>query len=71
MNMYRVAVESTVLAQVGYDVPSATLEIVLCSGEVYRYFDIPEKVYRNLMFAESHGTFFNAFIKDKYRFSRN
>lgn len=70
-NMYRVAVESTVLAQVGYDADSATLEVVFQSGEVYRYFELPEKVYRKLMLAESHGSFFNAFIKEKYRFSRN
>lgn len=69
--MYRVPVVSSVLAEVGYDVVSGTLEVEFTSGDVYRYFEIPERVYRRLMLAESHGSFFNAFIKDKYRFSRN
>jgi hypothetical protein len=54
----RSPVSSSVLRSVGYDEGEEILEIELTNGAVYRYFDLPAKVYQGLMAAESHGRYF-------------
>jgi hypothetical protein len=66
--MQRTRVESSVIASVGYEVPSRTLEIEFTSGRVYHYFEVPVPVHRDLMRAESHGSFFNAEIRRCYAY---
>ncbi|MFQ5911262.1 MAG: KTSC domain-containing protein [Thermoplasmata archaeon] len=68
--MIRKPVESSNLISVGYDSKSATLEIEFRSGDVYRYFDVAESLYVKLMEAPSHGKFFHAHIRDKYRYAK-
>jgi hypothetical protein len=43
------------------------LEVEVANGDVYRYFDVPQDVFRKLMRAKSKGVFFNAHIRDSYR----
>lgn len=62
--MYRQPVRSSVLASVGYE--SGTLEAQFAGGSVYQYFMVPRRVYAALMAAPSHGSFFNAHIRDAY-----
>ncbi len=64
--MERVAVQSRDIAIVGYDPATKALEIAFRNGGVYRYAGVPEEIHKNLMSAESHGTYFNQNIKDKY-----
>ena len=66
-SMERVAVQSRDLAIVGYDLKSQMLEITFRRGGVYRYQNVPETIFKGLMAAASHGTYFNQNIKDKYR----
>ena len=47
-----------------------TLEVEFLDGRVYQYFDVPEFEYRNLMQAGSHGTYFNASIRNTYRYTQ-
>jgi len=61
--MERVLVTSGMLASVGYDEQSATLEVDFVDGGVYRYFGVPSHVHAELMTASSHGTYFNANVK--------
>ena len=63
-------VESSNLAEVGYDPATMTLRIRFHSGGVYEYFDVPESVYCGLMQAESHGKFFHAHIRNSYRYAK-
>jgi len=56
------------MRSVGYRRP--TLEIEFASGDVYRYFGVPPSVHDELMRAESHGRFFNANIRDRFRYER-
>ncbi len=58
--MKRKKVVSSVLLSIGYDMTTGTLEIEFNSGSVYRYYDVPEPIYEQLMTAESKGGFFNA-----------
>ena len=68
--MNRVAVTSRSLASVGYESASMTLEVEFLGGRVYQYFDVPEFEYRSLMQADSHGTYFNANIRNSYRYTQ-
>lgn len=66
--MRRVWVESKVLASVGYR--AGTLEVEFVNGTVYRYLDVPAAEHAALMWAESHGTYFNEHIRNDYRYVR-
>ncbi|WP_129668775.1 KTSC domain-containing protein [Phytoactinopolyspora endophytica] len=67
--MRRKAVSSSVVASVGYDADSRTLEVEFHSGEVYRYLDVPEFDVARLLRAESLGRFLNEWIKPRYEFA--
>jgi hypothetical protein len=64
----RVSLESSVIAEVGYDAAVAVLEIVFTTGELYRYFAVPPSVHRGLLAARSAGEFFSSRIRDVYPF---
>ena len=61
--MERTDVVSSNLASVGYDPSSMTLEIEFKKSGVYQYFNVPEDIYEELMNADSHGEYFDAYIK--------
>jgi hypothetical protein len=65
--MLRQAVTSGTIQSVGYSPLSGTLEIEFTNGSLYQYSDVPESVYRELMTASSHGTYFNEHIREWYR----
>lgn len=66
--MQRQPVRSSNIRSIGYDETSRTLEIEFTSGDVYQYFDVPQREHQALMQASSHGSYLNKNIKDKYRF---
>jgi len=63
------AVQSSNLASVDYDW-GGTLTIAFHSGGVYEYYGVPHSEYSGLLNAESHGKYFHARIKNRYRFRR-
>jgi KTSC domain len=63
----RQSVQSTAIAKVGYSKRRHILEIEFVNGAVYRYFDVPLSVYRELMSAESKARFYDSNIKKHYR----
>lgn len=64
--MERIAVNSSNLASVGYDAPSQTLEVEFNHGGIYQYYDLPEKIYTELMSADSIGSYFSHNIRNVY-----
>jgi hypothetical protein len=60
-------VESTAIAAVGYSKRRHMLEIEFVNGAMYRYFDVPAAVYRELMAADSKAQFYDFNIKGHYR----
>jgi hypothetical protein len=68
--MKRTPVDSSVLASAGYDQVAAVLELEFISGSVYRYAEVPERVYRELLAAESKGEYFREHIEDRYLYAR-
>ena len=63
------AIESTDLAGVDYHW-DGTLTIAFHSGGHYEFYHVPVSIYAGLMDADSHGKFFHARIKNRYRYHR-
>ena len=63
----RQSVQSSAIAKVGYSKRRHILEIEFVNGAVYRYFDIPVSVHRDLMSAESKARFYDSNIRKHYR----
>jgi hypothetical protein len=59
---------STVIRDHKYDDEARALCIEFVSGKIYEYEQVPASVYLGLSSAFSKGTFFNKFIKDRYRY---
>ena len=55
-------VKSNNIASVGYDDESEILEVELTNGSVYRYYDVPGKIYDGLMRAGSRGSYLHSEI---------
>ena len=68
--MKRARVTSSSVASVGYQPRTMTLEVEYGTGSVYRYFDVPADVHRELMAARSIGAYVNRNIKGKYPYRR-
>jgi len=68
--MRRKPVDSSAIASLGYDPARETLEVEFRSGNVYRFFDVPEEVYKDLLAARSKGRYFGSFIRGRYDSAR-
>lgn len=68
--MNRIAISSSNIASIGYDVDSQTLEVEFLNGSVYQYFDVPQHIYDNLMSAGSQGQYLAQSVKGFFRFSK-
>lgn len=64
--MRRTLLVSSVLRSVGYDADRQTLELQFTSGDVYHYFLVPQRVYRELLATDSPGRYFGAEVRDRY-----
>lgn len=63
-------VESSMIHAVGYDAKTRTLEVVFNSGGTYIYDEVPPKVYKELMAAESKGRYMKNEIIDVYPYGK-
>ena len=61
--MNRIPVTSHNIYSIGYDSNSKVLEIEFDTYTVYRYYEVPEDVYDELMASESKGSYFFRKIK--------
>lgn len=68
--MDRVPVRSSNMRSVGYDRETETLEVEFQSGDIYRYFHVPERVHEGLIRASSKGSYFHDNIRERYRFRK-
>jgi hypothetical protein len=64
-----VDVNSSLLANVSYDAGQSVLQLELCDGAIYRYFDVPPVIYESLLAAESKGSYFNREVRDCFRYA--
>jgi ATP-dependent DNA helicase RecG len=66
----RIPVASSNIASVGYDRKAHILEIEFHHGAIYRYVDVPEKVYEELISSPSQGAYFMNELKDKFKYQK-
>ena len=67
-NIARMPVESTALASVGYSRGQHILEVEFRKeGLIYRYLDVPEKVFKELLQAPSKAGYYNENIRGHYQ----
>jgi KTSC domain len=64
--MDRLLVNSSNLVSVGYNAAECTLEVEFQSGNIYKYFFVPESVYQGLMTTGSKGEYFHDNILKVY-----
>ena len=69
-SMNRVPLVSSTLSWVAYSPGPALLEVEFRSGEIYRYFDVPQQTYHQLLQAESKGAYLNLNIRKSFSFKR-
>lgn len=62
--------DSKMFASAAYDAEKHVLHLRFRTGDVYRYFDFPAKDYQEFLNAESHGKYFLANIRDRFRYER-
>ena len=58
----RIPVESSNIESIGYS--GYILEVEFQGGSVYRYPEVPIEVYKELMEADSHGSYFHRNVKE-------
>lgn len=68
--MDRKVVNSSMLASIGYDKATQTLELEFTSGEVWQYMDVPNEEFEALMNAPSHGGYARQNIIEAYHETR-
>ncbi|HVN21930.1 MAG TPA: KTSC domain-containing protein, partial [Dongiaceae bacterium] len=68
--MQMVSVKSSNLAAIGYDLESKTLRVLFQEGRCYDYLGVSQKVYEQLMAAESKGHFFQDVIRERYSYEK-
>ncbi|AXQ22608.1 KTSC domain-containing protein [Acinetobacter wuhouensis] len=61
--MQRTRVSSSNIHSIGYDSSISRLEVEFLNGSIYQYFNVPERLYIQLMNASSHGEYLDAYIK--------
>jgi len=64
--MDRISIQSTTLRSAGYDPADHVMELEFCSGAIYRYYGVPEFIFRDLLAADSKGRFFGDVIRDRF-----
>ena len=61
---------SSVISHFSYDELHKKLKITFVTGMVYIYQNVPVKTYEMLKISGSKGRYFNAYIKDKFKFNK-
>lgn len=61
-----ITVGSRMLHAVGYDPQKQVLEAIFYSGKIYCYEGVPQKIYQDLMIADSKGQYMRSKIIDSY-----
>lgn len=64
--MSRTPVESSLIASIGYDQTTQTLELEFNTGAVWQYEGVPQSEYEALMAADSRGSYARSFIIGAY-----
>lgn len=61
--MERIQIKSRLITAVAYDLKSSRMEIEFHNGKVEPYSNVPEQIYRNLISADSPGSYYRHHIR--------
>ena len=64
--MYKVNVESSNINSIGYE--NGELVVEFKGGSSYKYLDVPQEMFINMINSESKGKFLAENLKNKYEF---
>jgi hypothetical protein len=64
------AMPSTVIKRFSYDAERGDLDVLFVTGRRYLYHEVPPEIAVAMRSAFAKGEFFNAEIRDRYRFTR-
>lgn len=64
-----VLLQSTTLASASYDQQQSLLQLEFRNGAIYQYFQVPANRYRDLLNADSKGSYFNRCIRDRFSYA--
>ena len=64
--MRMIPIDSTAISGVGYDSGQHILRLQYVNGRIYDYFELPSKIYEQLLKADSAGEFVNLEVKPNY-----
>jgi hypothetical protein len=66
-----VTVDSEMVLAVRYDKDARYLDVIYCTGEKYRYLQVPPLEYTGLMNAKSKGQYMHKrILGDRYKYER-
>ena len=65
-----VKVESSTVAEVGYDYENKGLEVHFKNGREYIYENVPVEVYAKMLEADSKGKYLNESVIGRYTYAR-
>jgi hypothetical protein len=66
MGMKLQNVESSMLLAAGYDEATREMRVIFRTGDTYRYMNVPQEVYLELLKAESKGAFMKTHVIDRF-----
>jgi hypothetical protein len=70
LNMNRTIVGSPGIAQVGYEEGSETLEIEFVSGKIFQFYNVPLKLFNNLMESSQKELYYESNILVRFPYTR-
>ena len=68
MNSQMIPVTSSKIKAVYFDAQAMILKIEFLRDGLFEYYGVPERIFNELLEADSPGLFFKRFIKDKFRY---
>ena len=66
--MQKGQLESSTLAFVSHSGSDQILQAEFRSGDIYQYFDVPADTFYQLIHAQSKGRYFNAHVRNCFRY---
>jgi hypothetical protein len=70
LNMQRTGIAVNGIAQVGYEDGSEILEIEFTSGKVFQFFNVPPKMFDQLMDSQFKEFYYQNNIHDRFPYKR-
>jgi lysyl-tRNA synthetase class 2 len=59
---------SSAIRDIRYNAEREQMQVTFVSGRVYVYLNVPESVHIAFTTSGSKGTFFNRFVRDRFRY---